>query len=361
MEVLSPINCTSHENISGSPYYNVSDASFSILSPDFTIPQLDGVDSPPSFSISPLPSTVSSHPGVTLPLPRTKSNVGTSTQPVLSSVINAAYKLDRKKQLKRLQEDTALSDFKIEVSTNKQNVNIECNSGFYSTVALPALRSLSLGGDKEFNGITINCQDIVGNFDATQAQQNTVLYFRLNQDKKSLGRVRIHLHHTVRKVQLQGGAVMPDQRTAPIWFADHVLRKNFTQLSQEKAIDISEYNRVVNEMVAKYLRNDMTAHVCAGCELQFNGRSSPEQCSKCKLFFHKSKCLPSNKHTCYGRPRAKSCGMLSQTITDVTNTQADILSSPSLPSTAVTLLQTSVVRWFTVRPTIVVYAAFAPP
>ena len=223
-----------------------------------------------------------------------------------TSVRNATYKLNRIKQVKKLGEDTTLGNFKIVVNSKNQNVTIECNSGFYSTVAVPAIKCLTVGRDKVVLGISIHCQDIVGNFDATQAQQNTVLFFRLNQDKNSLGSVRVHLHHTARKVQLQGGAVMPDKMTAPIWFVEHVLRKQFTQLAQAKSVDISEYNKSVNEMITKYLRHDKTAQVCAGCKMEFNGRSTPEQCSQCKLYYHKSKCLPSSNHACYTQTRAQS-------------------------------------------------------
>ena len=123
------------------------------------------------------------------------------------------YTLDRPKQLKKLRKDTSLSDFTIEVSKNKQNVNINCNTGFYTKVAVPALQNLSAGQIAEFNGIIVQCQDIVGNFDATQAQQNTVIYFRLSQDKLSLGGVRIHLHNTTRRIKVQGGALLPDEKT----------------------------------------------------------------------------------------------------------------------------------------------------
>ena len=131
-----------------------------------------------------------------------QSPPSSSNFPPTNSVRNAAYKLNRIKQVKKLGEDTTLGNFKIVVNSKNQNVTIECNSGFYSTVAVPAIKCLTVGRDKEVLGISIHCQDIVGNFDATQAQQNTVLFFRLNQDKNSLTSVRAHLHDTARKVQM---------------------------------------------------------------------------------------------------------------------------------------------------------------
>ena len=157
-----------------------------------------------------------------------------------SRVRTASYTLDRGKQTARLIRDTTVQDFTIVVNSNKENVNINCNVGFYSRVAVPAIQHLAAKQVFESQGITVTCQDIVGNFDATNAQQNTVIHFRLSKDKHSLegGSVRIHLHHTTRKVQIQGGALLPGDKKAPVWFVENILENVFTQLSQEKSLDI---------------------------------------------------------------------------------------------------------------------------
>ena len=264
-----------------SPQYDdETDASFNLSNDNtfshppwpLTIQQLDGPMSPP-------PATHSPAPVVPNPI--------SAVQPPVARVRFVNHTLDRNKQLKKLLKDTAVKDFSIEVSKTKQNVNICCNTGFYTKVAVPALHSLTAGQVKVFQGVSVQCQDIVGNFDATQAQQTTIIYFRLSQDKLSLGGVRIHLHHTKRLIQLQGGAILPDQRTAPVWFVDHVLRSHFSQLSSEKSIDISEFNMAVSNMVTSHLTSDRKPDICGGCKVQFNGRSSPELCSECDLFYHK--------------------------------------------------------------------------
>ena len=52
------------------------------------------------------------------------------------------YTLDRSKQLKRLRTDTVLDNFNVEINSKNENVNIQCNLGFYSKVAKPVLEDL---------------------------------------------------------------------------------------------------------------------------------------------------------------------------------------------------------------------------
>ena len=257
--------------------------------------QIDGNDSPPP---DPTPS-LHGLPSLSLPTP-----VPTSSVPAFR-MRAASYTLDRSKQLKKLVRDTKNNDFTIVVNSNEENVNITCNTGFYATVAVPSLEKLAASQDFVCQGIDIHCRDIVGNFDATRAQQNTVVYFRLSKNKTSLGGVRIHLHHTSRMVQLQGGALSPGGMTAPVWFVKNILQQHFTQLSQEKSIDISKFNKAVQNMVSSTSINS-SPQVCAGCNAQFNGRSSPEFCTECRSSYHKYKCYPTSLHTCYQKRRSQS-------------------------------------------------------
>ena len=260
------------------------------------ITQIDGNDSPP-----PTPSQLS-HPLSMLQPPSSTSP--DMLVPPSTRVRSASYTLDRPKQIRRLAADTVAKNFTIQVNKNKENVNIDCNTGFYSTVAVPALHKLAASREFSCQGVTVQCQDIVGNFDATHAQQNTVVYFRFNKEKTSLGGVRIHLHHTTRRVQLQGGAMMPGEKTSPVWFTENILHEQFTELAREKAIDITNFNQTVQQMVENTSISS-SPQVCAGCQGHFNGRSSPELCRQCNLFFHKFKCYPTPQHPCYQKKRSQ--------------------------------------------------------
>ena len=259
--------------------------------------QIDGNDSPPTtpghgqvFSLPPVYTTQTTSDNFSGP--------GTS-----SRIRSVSYSLDRTKQVKRLGHDATTGDFTIVVSKNKENVNIDCNVGFYTTVAVPAIQHLAASQLFVCQGVSVHCQDVVGTFDATKAQQNTVIFFRLSsKDKSSLGCVRIHLHHTTRKVQLQGGALISGEQKAPIWFVEHVLRDNFAKLSQEKATDIRNFNQAVS----RSLTSEKLPSTCAGCDGQFNGRSNPAFCKECKSFYHKFKCFPTNRHPCYQNKSTQS-------------------------------------------------------
>ena len=292
-------NSVKYASVTHSICQTILDPHINDVIPDYEqispIIQLDGSNSPP-------PPTHPSNNLLTVP---SSSSVPTcsAVQAPTFRIRSASYTLDRPKQVRKLVKDTMGNDFTIEVNKNKQNVNITCNSGFYATVAVPAIQQLAASQELVCQGIDIHCRDIVGNFDASRAQQNTVVQFRLSQDKISLGGVRIHLHHTSRLVQLQGGVISSDGVTAPVWFVNNILQKQFNQLSKEKSVDISEFNTAVQNMASGMINN--TSHpVCAGCNVQFDGRSSPEFCTVCKSSYHKYKCYASRLHACYQKRRA---------------------------------------------------------
>ena len=307
-------------------YDDGSDDSFYSLSP---IPLLDSLSNS-CLPLSPIPQ-IDGIIDITQPSPLPTINPSANASPAthLPSVTtrNVDYALNRDKHLRKLQKDATIDDFNIEINNKDQNVNIHCNTGFYTTVAVPALQGLSSGQIKVVQGITVQCQDIIGNFDSSNANQTTILYFRLSQNKESLGCVRIHLHHTARKVQLQGSSVLPDQKSAPVWFTDCVLKEHFTRMSREKSSDIRKFNQSVSGMISTHLTKKQEPQKCEGCKAPFNKRSTPEYCPQCNLFFHKFKCYPTPKHPCNNKKRSLSCN----TVTVQDNTP--VLKTSSHPST----------------------------
>ena len=183
--------------------------------------QVDGNVSPCSLSSDQYSPILPAIPGLSHP--------STAPNGPTPRIRSASYTLDRPKQIARLRNDTFVQDFTININKNKENVNVDCNVGFYTKVAVPAIQYLAASQTFVCQGITVTCQDIVGTFDATHAQQNTVIHFRLSKDRQPLGAgsVRIHLHHTTRKVQIQGGAVLPGGKKAPVWFVESILKDKF--------------------------------------------------------------------------------------------------------------------------------------
>ena len=90
--------------------------------------------------------------------------------------------MNKGKQVKKLGKDTLRTDITIKVSQNNQNVNLQCNTGFYMQVVIPSLKGLVTGHTSKVSGIDVTCSDIVGNIDAGGADLNTVLHFRFHHD-----------------------------------------------------------------------------------------------------------------------------------------------------------------------------------
>ena len=96
------------------------------------IPQLDGPLSP-STSVIPL-SHQPVQPPTLQPLWPSQSLPTNST-----TVHQAQYSLNQTKQMDKLKSDSLLQDFNIDISSNQENVNIQCNAGFYSVILRPCL------------------------------------------------------------------------------------------------------------------------------------------------------------------------------------------------------------------------------
>ena len=252
----------------------------------------------------------------------------------------ASYTLDRKKQITKLKNDTLLSDFEIVVSPTETNINILCSTGFYSLVVLPAFSLFSVGYTLQAAGVYIYCYDIIGSIDGTDAGINTVLHFRLTAaDKSNVGSVAIHLHHTVRKVQVQGSAMI-NQSRAGVWFVENILMKTFTNSSNDKSLDISNFNKAVNEMVVKHIEKNSRQDKCKVCSVIFIGRTICEDCNQCNHTYHK-KCYLSNDHPCMSSASVSGSAVSFLSLTSSSSPSASTASLTNVSTSAVPLSQGS--------------------
>ena len=224
------------------------------------------------------------------------------------AVKKASFTLHRGKQVKSLRKDAAATDLEVVINSNGENVNIYCNLGFYTKVAIPAFGHLSAGSTLYDGDIAVICHDVTERKDATGAATTTVIMYRLYQQNHSVGQVTVHLHHTTRNVQLQGSALIGDNMKAPVWFVKNLLKKRFDQLAESQSQDIKDFNKAVVDMISSQLSQSQTniKGVCGGCQRNFNGRSVPEHCSHCSLYYHKYKCYQSQNHPCYTKRRSVS-------------------------------------------------------
>ena len=116
------------------------------------------------------------------------------------------------------------------------------------------------------------------------------LWCRLPNDQKSfppltghhnnskINNVTITLHHTVRKVQVQGSSIINNSIKANVWFLQNILVDMFRSKSATKALDISQFYSMVNKVVQNHLEKRNSKTKCAECDILFTSRSQQEQC-----------------------------------------------------------------------------------
>ena len=152
----------------------------------------------------------------------------------------------------------------------------------------------------------LSCTKIEGRVDGEGANVTAALVFELSyvnkQDKPIIGTVFVHLHHTTRRVQLQGSSMVHGKVRAPVWFADKVLKGIFGYLAKDKGVDITNFNITMNDLLTDHINKVSSQDKCGSCKLMFDGRASPESCESCKKKFHR-RCFHDRLHLCPKQPR----------------------------------------------------------
>ena len=96
--------------------------------------------------------------------------------------------------------------------------------------------------------------------------------------------VTVHLHHTQRKVQVQGRGTL--------WFVDQVLKERFLTAARNKSFNISDINKKIGQISSNKkstLPKDVQS--CGFCHKAFKSNAKPSECTKCLLKFHRTKQL----------------------------------------------------------------------
>ena len=279
------------------------ESSFSSVSSAFSppkslIPQLDGAISPASTSSSAYPTPTAFQYLENLSYP--SQELLSTKQPSYSSssvVHQAQFILNENKQINKLKSDSLIEDFSIEISPSQENINIQCNSGFYTMLLRPCLDIFKPGIEiphRSLN-ITIQCRDITKKTDKAGNIVNNVIFLRMYNaaDGDSLGSITIHLHHTARKLQLQGSAKMPNKTSIPVWFLEHILKDQLERLAATHSCDISSINTEIQQLINSNYEACKTLY-CGKCDRLMKGKSTPVTCHPCSTTFHK-KCFPGHE------------------------------------------------------------------
>ena len=218
---------------------------------------------------------------------------------VPSKISVAPYRLNQRKQVNRLRQDSQHADFEITVSPAEQSVSILCSTGSYTLVAVPAFAQTVVGSTQHVGDIAMYCYDVHGKIDDIGASVVAVFFYRFTRssDKSSAGGVTVHLHHTARRVQIQGSTMVTKQSRACVWFLEKYLLDKFRKEAEDKAVDISLFNSAVSKVVISHTERLNSLEKCQSCNVAYNGRSVREQCSICSKSFHR-KCMQSEYHPC---------------------------------------------------------------
>ena len=220
------------------------------------------------------------------------------TQPSSVSTLNVSYELNRQRQVGRLARDAVLPDFDISTNDNDRNVNIQCSVGFYEAVVKPAFSTLSSGSSFQVSGVLIKCTVFRTTQDRSSNSPGLFLRFELSGTdmNPNPAPLSIHLHHTQRKVQLQGGSSMPDRTSAPVWFVEHFLKPMFISQAESQNIQIENINQLVKNIATRELGSrpspGPSETYCYHCNKKFSGQSRPVPCSKCTNLRHSTRCSP---------------------------------------------------------------------
>ena len=251
----------------------------------------------------------------------------------------ATFTLNKNKQVQSLGTDTKLDDFEITINDEDKNVGIQCSTAFYEAVAKPVLCGLEKQTSMNIDNIPVNCHHIDYNRDSKGVEYNRVLHFHLGgAGKHSMGKITMHLHHTKRSIQMQGGATMPDQNKAPVWFLNVFVKDRFKQLAAIKHYDIVAFNKKIEELV-KSCGPGALRNACSKCKKQFSQKSVPTLCSSCRNYFHKSTCLPLHAPSC-PTDRPSSSPSTAASSSEAPNPSKRIRSESSVPGSSLSSTRT---------------------
>ena len=237
------------------------------------------------------------------------------------------YNLNLEKQLENMVDDADIDDLTIEVNDSSKNINLKCNPGFYTHVGSSVLSSLSTNATSMVGDIQVKCIEFKQNLDQGGLKANLVLKFNFSRLTTLLGCVTVHCHNTTRRIQVQGGAVMPSSQTAAVWFCQSFLQPRFQQAGRGQRVNIDLVNTVIRGLSS--IPSDKI----------FKGVAKPTSCWICHGTFHKSGCF--NRHTCTGTPSRRSkkrirgdVSSLDESLLVTSQPSSPLLSLIPLPPTA---------------------------
>ena len=251
-----------------------------------------------------------------------------------SSYRQASFALNPDLQTNKLVSDATIVDCEFSSNNSNQNVNVKCSVGFYKAVAMPAFATLSPGFTQQSGTSVITCSNIQPSLDSNGIEFNRIFWFSVRETDGLSAAITVHLHHSTRLVQVQGGALLSDGSVAATWFVKNLLLGLFLKLGNERGHDISAFNRAVLENNFTISpTNPISDPTCNFCSKPLKKPAKPIKCFVCKDVFHTT-CH--RQHTCHGSPdRPRIVTRMKRKASHLDSSIFEILDdSPSPPSSS---------------------------
>ena len=144
-------------------------------------------------------------------------------------------------------------------------MNFKSSSGFYDQVTKPAFCGLTQGYSNNIQGIFIVCHNITINHDETGYEYNRTLFFNLSSSFNKTASVTVHLHHSTRNAQIQGGSTMPDKSKAAVWFLKNVVHGRIELLAHSKKKSVSNFNSAIMHLYNEDPQRLNNSRSCGDC------------------------------------------------------------------------------------------------
>ena len=144
------------------------------------------------------------------------------------------FTLNQQKQTKRIIDDTMLNDYEVNVNNNNENCTIKCSSGFYFQVSKPCFATLNVNSVLNFKDVGITVTEVLPFLDRNKCEFGRRPRFAFLTHNDNLGGVVVHLQHSNRNIQIQGGSNMISTDKSAVWFAKFLLSRFEEQATLKK-------------------------------------------------------------------------------------------------------------------------------
>ena len=132
-------------------------------------------------------------------------------------------------------------------------------------------------------GINIECIEARVSHDQSSSVPGFFLKFLLHGVgcQPNPAPLSVHLHHTQTKVQLQGGALLPDNNRAATWFVEKVLKDRLINEARNKKLDIDNINLKIQDLLSDKEHPLTVTDFCSHCKKKFSNNARPIRCFRC--------------------------------------------------------------------------------